>query len=135
MKVAIALAKNVLAPLGITAALSAVDAGIQRKNKKKNKKKHGTVTTTLIISNEEMNDIMTIDEALEYSNILIKGVTKTIKNETREQKGGFLSMLLGTLGASLLENLSTGKGIVRAGSGNKKGKGIVTAGTGKQWNF
>ena len=132
MKVAIALAKNVLAPLGITAALSAVDAGIQRKNKKK---KHGTVTTTLIISNEEMNDIMTIDEALEYSNILIKGVTKTIKNETREQKGGFLSMLLGTLGASLLENLSTGKGIVRAGSGNKKGKGIVTAGTGKQWNF
>ena len=131
MKVAIALAKNVLAPLGITAALSAVDAGIQRKNKKK----HGTVTTTLIISNEEMNDIMTIDEALEYSNILIKGVTKTIKNETREQKGGFLSMLLGTLGASLLENLSTGKGIVRAGSGNKKGKGIVTAGTGKQWNF
>ena len=82
-----------------------------------------------------MNDIMTIDEALEYSNILIKGVTKTIKNETREQKGGFLSMLLGTLGASLLENLSTGKGIVRAGSGNKKGKGIVTAGTGKQWNF
>ena len=135
MKVAIALAKNVLAPLGITAALSAVDAGIQRKNKKKTKKKHGTVTTTLIISNEEMNDIMTIDEALEYSNILIKGVTKTIKNETREQKGGFLSMLLGTLGASLLENLSTGKGIVRAGSGNKKGKGIVTAGTGKQWNF
>ena len=135
MKVAIALAKNVLAPLGITAALSAVDAGIQRKNKKKNKKKHGTVTTTLIISNEEMNDIMTIDEALEYSNILIKGVTKTIKNERREQKGGFLSMLLGTLGASLLENLSTGKGIVRAGSGNKKGKGIVTAGTGKQWNF
>ena len=76
-----------------------------------------------------MNDIMTIDEALEYSNILIKGVTKTIKNETREQKGGFLSMLLGTLGASLLENLSTGKGIVRAGSGNKKGKGIVRAGT------
>ena len=82
-----------------------------------------------------MNDIMTIDEALGYSNILIKGVTKTIKNETREQKGGFLSMLLGTLGASLLENLSTRKGIVRAGSGNKKGKGIVTAGTGKQWNF
>ena len=99
------------------------------------KKKKCTVTTTLIISNEEMNDIMTIDEALEYSNILIKGVTKTIKNETRERKGGFLSMLLGTLGASLLGNLSAGKEVVRAGSGNKKRKGIVIAGTGKQWNF
>ena len=78
---------------------------------------------------------MKIDEALEDSNILLKEVTKTIKNETKEQKAGFLSMLLGTLGASLLENLLTGKGILRAGSGNKKGKGIVKAGTGKQWDF
>ena len=98
------------------------------------RKIHGSGTTTLIISNEEMNDIMKIIQALENSNILIKGVTKT-KNETKEQKGGFLSMLLGTLGASLLGNLLTGKGIVKAGSGNKKGKGIVSAGTGKQWNF
>ena len=61
-----------------------------------------------------MNDIMKIVQALEDSNILLKGVTKTIENETKEQKGGFLSMLLGTLGASLLGNLLTGKGIVRA---------------------
>ena len=128
IKVAIPLAKNVLAPLGITAAASAIDAGIQ-------KKIHGSGTTTLIISNEEMNDIMKIVQALEDSNILLKGVTKTIKNETEEHKGGFLSMLLGTLGDSLLGNLLTGKGIVRAGSGNKKGKGIVRAGTGKQWDF
>ena len=94
-----------------------------------------------------MNDIMKIVQALEDSNILLKGVTKTIKNETKEQKRRFLSMLLGTLGAKLLGNLLTGKGIVRAGfgnkgkgivragSGNKKGEGIVRAGTGKQWDF
>ena len=86
------------------------------------KKKRGSGTTNLIVLNEEMNDIMKIVEALEDSNILLKGVTKTIKNETKEQKGGFLSMLLGTLGASLLGNLLAGKGIVRAG-------------TGKQWDF
>ena len=79
------------------------------------KKVHGSGTTTLIISNEEMNDIMKIVEALEYSNILLKAVSKTIKNERKKQKGGFLSMLLGTLGASLLGSLLTGKGIVRAG--------------------
>ena len=96
-----------------------------------------------------MNDIIKIIQALENSNILLKGVTKTIKNEAKEQKGGFLNMLLGTLGASLLGNLLTGKGIVRAGSGNKKGKrnkkgkGIVRAATGrplsstsqKDWDF
>ena len=82
-----------------------------------------------------MNDIMKIVQALEYSNIMLKGVTKTIKNKTKEQKGGFLSMLLGILGASLLGNLLAGKGIVRAGSGNKKGKGITRAGTGKDWDF
>ena len=78
-----------------------------------------------------MNDIMKIVQALEDSNALLKGVTKTIKKETKEQKRGFLSMLLGTLGTSLLGNISTGKGIVKAYSGNKKGKGIVRAGTGK----
>ena len=128
MKVAILLAKNVLAPLGITAAASAIDAGIQ-------KKIHGSGTTTLIISNEEMNDIMKIVQALEDSNILLKGVTKTIKDETKEQKGGFLSMLLGILGATLLANLLLGKGIVRAGSGDNKGKGIVRTGSGKQLDF
>ena len=96
------------------------------------KKVHGSGTTTLIISNEEMNDIMKIVEALEYSNILLKAVSKTIKNERKKQKGGFLSMLLGTLGASLLGSLLTGKRIVRAGSGYKKGKGTVRAGSGKK---
>ena len=128
MKVAAPLAKNILAPLGITAAASVIDARIQ-------KKIHSSVRTTLIISNEEMNDIMKTTQDLENSNILGKGITETIKNETKEQKGGFLSMLLGTLGASLLGNLLAGKGIVRAGSGNKKGKGIVRAGTGKEWDF
>ena len=69
-----------------------------------------------------MNDIMKIVQALEDSNILLKGVINTIRNGTEEQKGGFLSMLLGNLGAILLENMLAGKGIVTAGSGNKKGK-------------
>ena len=94
MKVAVTLAKNILVPLGITAAALAIDAGIK-------KKIHGSGITTLIISNEESNDIMKIVQALEESNILLKGVTKTIKNEIKEQKGGFIGMLLVTLGASL----------------------------------
>ena len=111
MEVAIPLAKNVLAPLGITA----IDAGIQ-------KKIHGSESMTLIISNEEMSDIMKIVQALEDSNILLKEITKRIKNETKEQKGGFLITLLGTLDANLLGNVLVGQGIVRSGSGNKKGK-------------
>ena len=71
-----------------------------------------------------MKDIMKIVEALEDSNILLKGVTKTIKSETKEQKKGFLSMLQGTLGAILLGNFLKGKRIVRAGSGNKKERGF-----------
>ena len=82
-----------------------------------------------------MNDIMKIVQTLEDSNILLKWVTNTIKNETKEQKGGFLSMLVGTLGATLLGNLLSGKRIVRAGSGNNKRKGILWAGAGKEWNF
>ena len=82
-----------------------------------------------------MNDIMKIIQALEDSNILLKAVTKTIKNETKEQKGGFFSILLRTLGASLLRKLLVGKGIVKAGSGNKKVKGILRAALGKQWGF
>ena len=128
MKVSIPLAKNVLAPLGITAAASAIDAGIQ-------KKIHGSGTTTLIISNEVLNEVMKIAEAFGDSNILLKGVTKTVKNEKKNKKEGFLSILLGTLGASLLGNLLAGKGIVRVSSDNKKGKGIVGAGTGKVWGF
>ena len=125
MKVATLLAKNISALLGITTAAS----GIQ-------KKIHGSGTTTLIISNEEMNKQHNKNwSSLEDSNILLEGVTKTIKNETKEQKKVFLSMLLDTLGASLLENMLAGKGIVRADSGNKKVKGIVRAGYGTEWNF
>ena len=110
MKVAMPLAKNVLAPLGLTATMSAIDGSIQ-------KKIHGS-GVKLYIEQEDMNDIMKIIEALENSGILLKGVTKTIENETKEQRGGFLGMLLGTLGAGLLDNLLTGgKGIVRAGDG------------------
>ena len=119
MKVALPLAKNVLAPLGLTAAMSAIDGSIQ-------KEIHGS-GIKLIIEQEDMKDIIKIIEALENSSILLKRVSKTIENETKEQRGGFLSMLLGTLGASLLGNLLTGKsitragdGIVRAGSGSKK---------------
>ena len=106
------LSKSVLIHLGLTAAASAADAEIH-------KKILGSGTTTLVISNDQINDIMKIVQTLEDSNILIKGVTKTIKNETKEQKRGFLSMLLGTLGASLLGNLLTGKGIVRADTGKR----------------
>ena len=120
MKVAMPLAKNVLALLGLTAAMSAINGSIQ-------KKFHGS-GIKLIIEQEDMNDIMKIIKALESSGILLKGITKTIENETKEQRGGFLSMLLGTLGASLLGNLLTsrkqivraGEGVVRAGEEVKK---------------
>ena len=128
MKVAIPLAKNILAPLRTTAAASAIDEEIQ-------KKICGFGITTLIISNIEMNDILKVVKALEDSNILLKGVTKTVKNETKEQKGGVLGMLLRTLGDSLLGNMLAGKGIVRAGYGNKKGNGIVRAGYGNKIDF
>ena len=79
------LAKSVLTPLGLTAAASATDAAIH-------KKMFGPGFTTLIISNEEMNDNMKIVKSLEESGLLIKGVSETIKNEAKEQKGGFLGM-------------------------------------------
>ena len=88
MKVAMPLAENVLAPLGLTTAMSAIDDSIQ-------KKIHGS-GDKLIIEQEDMNDIIKIIKALENSGILLKGVTETIENETKKQRGGFLSMLLGT---------------------------------------
>ena len=103
------LAKNVLAPLGLTAAMSAIDGSIQ-------KKIHGS-GIKLIIEEEDMHDIIKIIKELENSDVLLKGVSKTIENEIKEQRGGFLSMILGTLGASLLGNLLTVKGIMRAGDG------------------
>ena len=77
---------------------------------------------------------MKIIQALKDCNILLKGVTKTIKNETKEQKRGFLSMLLGTLGAGLFGNLLSGKGMLRTGYRNKEGKGIIRADYGSKKN-
>ena len=112
MTVAMPLAKNVLAPLGISAAMSAIDGSIK-------KTMFGSGTTTLIISNDEMNDILKIVKSLEGSGLLLKGVSETIQHEAKEQKGGFLSMLSGTLGASLLGDILSkglsGKGVIRAG--------------------
>ena len=72
----------------------------------------GSGFTTIVISNEEMNDIMKIVKSVEESSLLIKGVSEAIKNEAKEQKGRYIGMLLGTLGAILLGNLLTGKGVV-----------------------
>ena len=127
MKVAVPLAKNILSPLRITAAASSIDGGIQ-------KKIHCSGTTTFIFSSEKINDSLIITQALEDSNILLKRITKTIENETKKQKGRFLGMLLDSLRASLLGNMLRGKGIVRAGYGNKKAKRIVRAGYGNK-NF
>ena len=118
MKVAMPLAKNVLAPLGLTAAMSAIDGSIQ-------KKMLGSRTNaTLIISNDDIKDIMQIIQSLEDSDILLKGVTISMTTQTKEQKVGFFSMLLGTLGASLMGNLLSEKGMLRAG------EGILRAGEG-----
>ena len=90
--------------------MSVVDAAIQ-------KNIYGSGSTALIISNEEMEDIMKIVKLLEESGLLIKGISETIKNEAKEQKGGFLPMLLGTLAASMLGSALTGRGVIRAGEG------------------
>ena len=117
LKTGLSLIKNVIKPLaqsalillGLTAAASAADAGIH-------KKILGSAnTTTLIISNDAMEDIIKIVKSLEDSGLLLKGVTKTVQNEVKKQNKGFLSILLGTLGASLLGNMVTGKGINRSG--------------------
>ena len=122
------MAKNILDALGITAAALAIDAEIR-------KKIHGSLTTSLIISNEEMNDVKKTVQAVKDSNILLNEVTKTMKNKTKEQKRNLFSILLDTIGASLLGNVLSWKVIVRAGSGNTKGKGILRAGYGKEWDF
>ena len=112
------LVKRVLISLGLTAAASAADAGIHKKILGSGN------MTTLIISNDEIEDIIKIVKSLEDSGLLLKGVTETVQNEVKEQKGGFLSMLLCTLGASLLGNFLAGKGINRAGAGfNRAGHG------------
>ena len=90
------LAKSVLIPLGLTAA-AAADAGIQKKILGS-----GHNNMTLIISNDEMDDILKVVKSLENSGVFLKDVSETIQHEAKEQRGGFLSMLLGTLVASLL---------------------------------
>ena len=96
------LAKSVLISLGITSAASAADTGIH-------KKILGSGNTTLIILNKDMEDLIKIVKPLEDSGSLLKGFTESVQNEVKEQRGGFLSMLLGTLGASLLGNPLTGR--------------------------
>ena len=110
------LTKSVLIPLGLTAAASAADAGIHKKILGS-----GHNNTTLIISNDEMDDILKIVKSLENSGVLLKGISETIQHEAKVQRGGFLGMLLGTLGASLLGDILSkglsGKGVIRAGEG------------------
>ena len=116
------LAKSVLISLGLTAAASAADAGIHKKilgsGHPLDLAPHNTI---LIISNDEMDDILKIVKSLEDSGLLLKGVSETIQHEAKEQRGGFLSMLLGTLRASLLGDVLSkglsGKGVIRAGEG------------------
>ena len=105
------LAKSILAQLGLTAATSATDAAIQKKKKKKNE----LGTTTLVFSNEDLNDIIKIVKSLEESFLLIKGVSATVENEVKEQKDRFLGMLAAMLPASLLGSALTGKDVVRGG--------------------
>ena len=124
------LVKSALVPLGLTAAASAAHAGIH-----KNILGSGHNNTTLIISNDEMDDIFKTVKSLEDSGVLLKGVSETIQNEAKEQRGGFLSMLLGTLGASLLGDLLTknlsGKGVIRSGEGViRADEGAIRAGEG-----
>ena len=111
-KSALPLVKSVIKSLGmlcLTAAASATDAAI-------NKKVLGSGNhTTLIISNNDVQDLLKIVKSLEDSGLLLDGITDTVKNEVKEQTGDFLSMLLGTLGASLLGNMLAGRGVIRAG--------------------
>ena len=110
LKPRLPLLKSVIKPLGmlgLTAAASATDAAI-------NKKILGSGNhTTRIISNGEMQDLLKILKSLEDSGILLDGITETVKSEVKEQKGGFLSMLLGTLGVSLLGYLLTENSLIR----------------------
>ena len=108
------LDKSLLIPLGLTAVASAADAGIHKNFLGSDH------NTTLIISNDEMKDILKIVKSFEDSGLLLKGVSETIKDEAKEQESGFLSMLLGPLGASLLGNMLAGKGVIRAGEGTAR---------------
>ena len=112
------LLKSVIKPLGmlgLAATASATDAAINKKVLESGNH------ATLIISNDDMQDLLKKVKSLEDSGILLDGTTETVKNEVKEQKGGFLSMFLGTLGASLFGDLLTkylsGRGVIKAGEG------------------
>ena len=122
-------------PLGLTAAASAADARMHKKILGSGNNNNNTI---LIISNDETKKFVKIVKSLENSGLLPEGVSEKIQNEAKEQRGGFLNMLLGTLGTSLLGNILTGKGIYRAGKlivrtgyGNKKSKKKTTT----KWIF
>ena len=126
------LHKSVLIPLGLTAAAWAADAWIHKKvlGSGRPSSSASNSSTILVISNDGMKDIAEIVEFHEGSGLLPKGISETIQNEAKWQKGGFLSMLLGTLGASLLGNILADKGAIakRQGRGiNRAGEGIVRA--------
>ena len=110
------LARSVLIPLGSTAAASAADGGIHKKILGSGRYHCCSLAlpsnAKLVISNDEMKDFIEIVKSLEDSGLLLKGVSETIQNEAEEQKGGFLSMLLGILGGSLLGNILAGKGAI-----------------------
>ena len=133
------LTKSVLIHLGLIAAASAAGAGIHNKILGSgNRHSFSASYTTLIISNNKMEDIIKIIKSLEHSGLLLEGVTKAVQNEVKEQKGRFLGMLLDTLSASLIGNLLTGKGIYRAGKDKAidiAGEGIVRAGYGNKMDF
>ena len=127
------LVKSVLIPSGLRAAASAADT---ERHKKILGFGHNN-NTTLIISNDEMDDILKIVKSLEDSGVLLKGVSETIQHEANVQRGGFLSMLLGTLGATLFGDLLSkglsGSGVIRAGEGTiRPGEGIIRAGYGSK---
>ena len=100
-------------PLRLTAVTSATDAAIHKNMFGYGRFLDLTLRNTSVIYNEEMNDITKIIKSLEEPGLLIKRKSKTSTDEAKEQKGGFLGLLLGTLGASLLENLLADKGTIR----------------------
>ena len=131
------LAKSVLIPLRLTTTASAADAGIH---------KNLRIWLTKYDMEDDMEDIIKIVKSLEDSGLLLKRVSEKIQNEDKEQKGDFLSMLLDTLGVSLLGNILAGKGVTIAGNGNgsmakiktrskNQGKGTVRAGYGNKADF
>ena len=132
------LAKSVLILLGLTAAASATDTGMHKKILGSGHLTSHHNNTMVIISNDERKDIIRIVKSLGDSDLLLKGVSETIQNEAKEQRGGFVSMLLGTLGASLLGDILAGKGAKakRQGRGiNRAGEGILRADYGNKKDF